>query len=136
MTHGIRYAMHHGTINKMTGTVEADETFIGGKARFHAQGPNEHERSTATGAMGKAIVFGSAETRDREGSRRCRRDAQGHHLQAEIRSNVAEGVALYTDALHSYDGLDPDYAHKVSTVRRPTLTEQCIPTSSKISEVC
>jgi transposase-like protein len=33
MMHRIRYAMHHGTINKMTGTVEADETFIGGKAR-------------------------------------------------------------------------------------------------------
>jgi hypothetical protein len=34
MLHRIRYAMHAGTINKMTGTVEADETFIGGAARF------------------------------------------------------------------------------------------------------
>ena len=34
MLHRIRYAMHTGSINKMTGTVEADETFIGGKARF------------------------------------------------------------------------------------------------------
>jgi transposase-like protein len=33
MLQRIRYAMHHGTFNKMTGTVEADETFIGGKAR-------------------------------------------------------------------------------------------------------
>src|SRR5271154_5355644 len=33
MLHRIRYAQHHGTVNKMTGTVEADETFIGGKAR-------------------------------------------------------------------------------------------------------
>src|ERR1035437_8560399 len=33
MLQRIRYAMHHGTINKMTGTVEADETFIAGKAR-------------------------------------------------------------------------------------------------------
>src|ERR1700690_960727 len=31
MLHRIRYAMHTGSINKMTGTVEADETFIGGK---------------------------------------------------------------------------------------------------------
>ena len=28
MLHRIRYAMHHGTINKMTGEVEADETFL------------------------------------------------------------------------------------------------------------
>src|SRR6266478_4003810 len=34
MLHRIRYAMHTGSINKMSGTVEADETFIGGKARF------------------------------------------------------------------------------------------------------
>jgi transposase-like protein len=34
MLHRIRYAQHTGSINKMTGTVEADETFIGGKARF------------------------------------------------------------------------------------------------------
>src|SRR5258708_2454811 len=33
MLHRIRYAQHNGPIKKMTGTVEADETFIGGKAR-------------------------------------------------------------------------------------------------------
>src|SRR5271157_2061498 len=37
MLHRIRYGQHHGTINKITGTVEADETFTGGKARnMHA----------------------------------------------------------------------------------------------------
>src|SRR5437870_1546449 len=34
MLHRIRYAIHTGSINKMTGTVEADETFVGGRARF------------------------------------------------------------------------------------------------------
>jgi transposase-like protein len=112
MLHRIRYAMHNGTINKMTGTVEADETFIGGKARnMHA---GERERKIhGRGPMGKAIVFGLL---DREtgkvrtsvvGSRRK------HHLHAEIRSNVTPGSALYTDALKSYDGLDSEYAHKV-----------------------
>src|SRR5713226_166075 len=38
MLHRIRHAQHTGTINKMTGTVEADETFIGAKARKHARG--------------------------------------------------------------------------------------------------
>src|SRR5215218_6751149 len=33
MLQRIRHAMHTGTINKMTGAIEADETFIGGKAR-------------------------------------------------------------------------------------------------------
>src|SRR6202163_1396076 len=33
MLHRIRFAQHNGSINKMTGTVEADETVIGGNAR-------------------------------------------------------------------------------------------------------
>src|SRR5471032_880956 len=33
MAHRLRLALHHGSFDKLTGEVEADETFIGGKAR-------------------------------------------------------------------------------------------------------
>src|SRR5882724_6737126 len=33
MMHRIRFALHHGSFEKLSGHVEADETFIGGKAR-------------------------------------------------------------------------------------------------------
>ena len=33
MDHRIRHALTMGTINKLSGQIEADETFIGGKAR-------------------------------------------------------------------------------------------------------
>src|SRR5215470_4079676 len=57
MLHRIRYAQHHGSIDKMTGTVEADETFIGGKARnMHAD--KREEKIHGRGPEGKAIVFG------------------------------------------------------------------------------
>jgi transposase-like protein len=57
MLQRIRYAMHTGSINKMTGTVEADETFIGGKARnMHAD--KRAEKIYDRGPEGKAIVFG------------------------------------------------------------------------------
>ncbi len=37
MDHRIRHALTMGTINKISGQIEADETFIGGKARnMHA----------------------------------------------------------------------------------------------------
>jgi transposase-like protein len=111
MLHRIRYAQHHGTINKMTGTVEADETFIGGKARnMHAD--KRAKKIHGRGPDGKTIVFGLL---DREtgkvrtsvvGSRRK------HHLHRQIRENVAPGAELNTDALKSYDGLD-EYTHKV-----------------------
>src|ERR1700676_4171843 len=93
MLHRIRYAQHHGPINKMTGTVEADETFIGGKARnMHAD--KRAKKIHGRGPDGKAIVFGLL---DREtgkvrtsvvGSRRK------HHLHKEIRENVAPGAEL------------------------------------------
>src|ERR1700674_4544167 len=57
MLHRIRFAQHHGTINKMTGTVEADETFIGGAALFMHKHKRE-EKIKGRGPMGKAIVFG------------------------------------------------------------------------------
>ncbi len=111
MLQRIRHAMHTGTINKMTGTIEADESFIGGAARFmHAD--KRREKIHGRGPMGKAIVFGLL---DREtgkvhtsvvGSRRK------HHLHKEIRENVAPGAELHTDALKSYDDLN-EYTHKV-----------------------
>src|SRR5581483_8614274 len=33
MAHRIRFALHHGSFEKLSGHVEVDETFIGGKAR-------------------------------------------------------------------------------------------------------
>src|SRR5262249_30337645 len=57
MLHRIRHAMHTGSTNKMTGTIEADETFIGGKARNMRFGKRT-ERIRGRGPMGKAIVFG------------------------------------------------------------------------------
>jgi len=111
MLHRIRYAQHHGTINKMTGTVEADETFIGGKARnMHAS--KRAEKIHGRGPEGKAIVFGLL---DRE-TGKVRTSVVGtrrkHHLHSEIRKHVAPGAELNTDALKSYEGLD-EYTHKV-----------------------
>src|ERR1700675_214469 len=60
MLQRIRYAMHHGTINKMSGTVEADETFIGGAARFMHKHKRE-EKVHGRGPGGKEIVFGLIE---------------------------------------------------------------------------
>jgi transposase-like protein len=111
MMHRIRFAQHNGSISKMTGVVEADETFVGGAARFmHAD--KRAEKIHGRGPEGKAIVFGLL---DRE-TRKVRASVVGsrrkHHLHSEIRQHVAPGSELNTDALKSYDGL-PEYTHKV-----------------------
>ena len=111
MLHRIRYAMHTGSINKMTGTVEADETFIGGAARFMHRHKRE-EKIHGRGPMGKAIVFGLLERETGRVRTSVVDTRRKHSLQAEIRENVEPKSALYTDALKSYDGLG-EYTHKV-----------------------
>jgi len=111
MLHRIRLAMQSGTFEKLSGEIEADETFIGGKARnMHLS--KRQRRITGTGGKDKTAVMGILE---RGGKVRTvvvpnrRRSA----LQGEIRKHVEAGAALYTDALLSYNGLEGDYAHQV-----------------------
>src|SRR5580658_3841057 len=111
MLHRIRYAMHTGSINKMTGTVEADETFIGGKARNMHAGRRE-KMIRGRGPMGKAIVFGLLDRETGKVRASVVSTRRKHHLHREIRENVAPGAVLNTDALKSYDGLS-EYTHKV-----------------------
>jgi transposase-like protein len=114
MMHRIRRAMQCGSFQKLGGNggeVEADETFIGGKARnMHLS--KRQRRITGTGGKDKTAVMGILE---RGGEVRTvvvgsRRKAV---LQAEVKKHVEAGTALYTDALLSYDGLASEYAHQV-----------------------
>jgi transposase-like protein len=111
MAHRIRYALHHGSFEKFSGEVEADETFIGGKARnMHVA--QRKRRITGTGTKDKTAVMGILE---RGGKVRTSvlPNRKRHAIQSEVRKHVEAGSALYTDALLSYSGLESDYAHQV-----------------------
>jgi len=111
MDHRIRFALHGGTVVKASGHVEADETFIGGKARnMHIA--ERKRRITGTGGKDKTAVLGIIE---RGGKVRTVvvPNRKKKALHAEVRKHVEAGSALYTDALLSYQGLESDYAHQV-----------------------
>lgn len=59
MLHRIRYAQHNGSINKITGTVEADETFIGGKARnmHHGNAPRRFTVAVLTEKPSSSVCW-------------------------------------------------------------------------------
>jgi hypothetical protein len=60
MGHRVRLALHAGSFDKLTGDVEADETFIGGKARnMHIA--QRKRRITGTGGKDKTAVMGILE---------------------------------------------------------------------------
>lgn len=111
MLHRIRAAMKSGTFEKLGGKVEADETFIGGKARNMHKDVKER-RITGTGGKDKTAVLGLY---DREKGSvylevvdgRARED-----LQPVVKDMVEKGSFLFTDALPSYNGLT-DYRHQI-----------------------
>jgi len=110
MLHRIRLAMQdEATGGKLGGEVEADETFIGGKARnMHAD--KRAEKITGTGGQGKAIV---AAVLERGGKIRAKviGTRRKPELHAMVREHVEPGSALYSDSLKSYEGLS-EYAHQ------------------------
>ena len=109
LLHRIRLAMQTGSFEKFGGPCEADETFIGGKARFMHKDKRE-ATIKGRGASGKTIVMGILE---RGGDVRAKvvADTSKETLQGEIRFNVEPGAEVYTDQNPSYKGLSPEYFH-------------------------
>lgn len=115
MLHRIRLAMQSGSLEKkLSGHVEADETFIGGRVEnmhLDKQVRRILQGRGGRGPSGKTIVMGLLE---RHGKARVKviPARRKKNVQAEVRQHVEPGSALYTDALKSYDGLD-EYAHEI-----------------------
>lgn len=110
MNHRLRAALNEGGFT-LSGEVEVDETFIGGKARnMHIA--TRKRRITGTGGKDKTIVFGMVE-RGGKVKTKVVESRKRDSLQPEIRKHVEAGSALYSDALLSYRGLEGDYAHQV-----------------------
>lgn len=106
----IRLGLQSDEGGKLSGEVEADETFIGGAAR------NMHKDKrarviTGTGGKDKAMVQGIVE---RGGKVRAMvvDTRKKKELQKNIRDHVEAGSAIFTDALKSYEGLG-EFQHQV-----------------------
>ena len=110
MDHRIRLALTMGSVEKLSGEVEADETFIGGKARnMHAA--KRARRITGTGGKDKTAVLGVLERGGKVRATVVPSRKKGA-LQPEVRKHVEAGSVLYTDALKSYEGLN-EFEHGV-----------------------
>jgi transposase-like protein len=130
MAHRIRYAMEQPPFAKqLTGTVEADETYVGGKVRrpnvkkHRSLDPTKPDPRNQTGrGADKTPVFLLVE---RGGQARSFRVANvtGDTLGGAIRRNVSRGAHLRTDSYPSYKKVGKEYAshatvdHSVEYVR-------------------
>ena len=102
---------------RLTGTVEVDETLLG------ALEEGAYGRKTAK----KAMIAVAAEARGRRiGRIRLRRipDATADSLQAFVQDAIAPGSLLHTDGLLSYDRLEKHgYRHQISFVNGRDASE-------------
>jgi transposase-like protein len=113
MEHRIRLAMQSGSfLKKLSGHVEVDETFIGGKARNMHKARKDRAKLSPTGMVGKVAVMGLLE---RHGNVRAMvvPGTTRAILDPRVRSNVEEGSSVYTDSHGGYDSLEDAYIRGV-----------------------
>ena len=120
MLHRIRLAMKAGTFMKLSGQVEADETFIGPNPKFMHRSRLEKRRAGRTdGYVDKTIVAGLLE-RPAKGSKQKSRVSAGvvksvraWDLIPPVTDNVTPGSEIISDANRSYWAVRDQYIHSV-----------------------
>ncbi len=114
MVHRIRLAMQEEGSDPFVGEVEADESFIGGKAKnmhFDRKIRKYIQGEMASGAVGKAIVMGLLERNTKKVRANVIEETKKRHIKEQLERHVAPGSTLYTDEASHYENL-PDYARE------------------------
>lgn len=109
MLHRIRLAMETDDFRKMTGKVESDETFVGGRAEnMHAK--KREKKIKGRGSVNKTAVQGIIE---RGGNIRTFvvPTADAENLAGNIIRNVEADTHVYTDSALAYNTLRNRFRH-------------------------
>lgn len=116
MLQRIRLALQNGTIVKIGGVTEADETFIGGRARM-MNNKTKKTRKINTSMKHLTPVQGLLERTTEKKSSRVILQQVGNNskveLDANVRKYVLKGSVVNTDELKSYEDIGDEYTHNV-----------------------
>ena len=117
LLHRIRLALQDGSIQKkLSGHVEADETFVGGKLlnmHLDKQTRLRMGKKRTGGFEGKAVVMGLLERHTKQARVKVLPNTRSHHIRGNVGDNVEQGSTIYSDSLLSYKSLPKDgYVHE------------------------
>lgn len=111
LLHRIRIAMDNGSLEKLSGEVECDETYIGGKSiNMHAK--KRKEAKMTTGYTTKSAVMGMVERRGRVKAKVIKA-ADTATLLGHIGENVEARSIVMTDDHGGYRKMTEEYIHEV-----------------------
>jgi transposase-like protein len=117
MLHRIRLAMQSQSFDKLSGEVEIDETWVGGKAGNMHKGRRERMKGKSHGFINKTPVFGLLERSTADSHSKVRARVVGSNRRKAlfpiIRANVDRSAQVYSDAHPAYHTLGKEYTHDV-----------------------
>lgn len=108
----IRLAMELGNFEKLSGEVETDETYIGGKEFWMHKSRKAQWDNKRGASYNKTPVIGMKQ-RDGQMIAKVVPNTKRPTIHREVHAHVEEGSTLYSDKLLSYLGLEEDYDHHV-----------------------
>jgi transposase-like protein len=126
--HKLRRAMVRPWRDRLSGTVQVDEIYVGGEK------PGKRGR----GAAGKALVVIMVELKEGKTARirlKCVADASGPSLEGDIKESVKPASTVQTDGWGGYGRLSElDYVHKV--IRKDaTIGRNVLPKVNRIASL-
>lgn len=111
MNHRVRHSLGMETETKLTGIIEADESFIGGIEA------NKHKSKRTEGTQGRSVATKTAVAGvvQRGGEIRAKivPDTSGSSLRKFVYDNVERGSTLNTDEWYGYKGLEKLFGHSI-----------------------
>src|SRR5580658_5146358 len=111
--HRLREIMRPINADKLSGEIEADETFVGGNVRNMHRNSRRTIQAKNDGNWGKTVVLGLLE---REGRVRAAvaPTRKYYEVHKHVTENVEEGSKLYTDEFQAYKNLPPAmFTHEI-----------------------
>ena len=127
--HKLRKAMVRPGRDCLSGKVEVDETYVGGR----------HEGKRGRGSEGKTIVVIAAE-RDGKGIGRirllCVSDVSGGALKQAVKELVTPGSEIITDGWNGYNGLSKEgYSRIIENAADIPLNESLLPRCHRVASL-